>query len=354
MSFSTPTLVINRSISSNNLDKMIGVANKNNLVLRPHFKTHQSIEIGKWFKQKGVTSITVSSISMAEYFSNEWDDITIAFPINILEIDKLNLIIKGKKRVKILIDSVSSLKILDSRIIETVEVYLKIDVGYNRAGLKIDEKQKIKSIVNFCNTSQKVSFLGFLAHFGDSYKSKNKEEIKNVFQKSIEKIKILSDSFPDYQISIGDTPTCSTIEKYPEFINEIRPGNFIFYDLAQYKIGSCEIDDIAVRIICPVVSIYKEREEVLIYGGSVHFSKDSLCENEYEIFGYVYFGETWDVSNKIGYIKSLSQEHGIVKLEKKVNLKIGNLLNVIPVHSCLAVDKMGAFYVSDKRVEIMK
>ena len=70
MSFSTPTLVINRSISSNNLDKMIGVANKNNLVLRPHFKTHQSTEIGNWFKEKGVTSITVSSISMAEYFSN--------------------------------------------------------------------------------------------------------------------------------------------------------------------------------------------------------------------------------------------------------------------------------------------
>ena len=79
--------------------------------------------------------------------------------------------------------------------------------------------------------------------------------------------------------------------------------------------GSCEIDDIAVRIICPVVSIY-EKEKVLIYGGSVHFSKDSLCENECDIFGYVYFGETWDVSNKIGYIKSLSQELGIVKLEK--------------------------------------
>ena len=135
MNFSTPTLVINKSISSNNLDRMIGVANKNNLVLRPHFKTHQSTEIGNWFKEKGVTSITVSSISMAEYFSNEWDDITIAFPINILEIDKLNLIIKGN-RVKILIDSVSSLKILDSRLIETVEVYLKIDVGYKSGWIK--------------------------------------------------------------------------------------------------------------------------------------------------------------------------------------------------------------------------
>ena len=62
---------------------MIDVFNKNNLFLRPHFKTHQSTEIGKWFKQKGLLNY-VSSISMAEYFSNEWNDITIAFPINIL------------------------------------------------------------------------------------------------------------------------------------------------------------------------------------------------------------------------------------------------------------------------------
>ena len=353
MNFSTPTLIVNKTIALNNLDRMINVANKNNLILRPHFKTHQSIEIGNWFKEKGVTSITVSSITMAEFFSSEWDDITIAFPLNILEIDKLNFMIRRNK-VKLLIDSISSLKILNSQLQDSIEVYLKIDVGYNRAGLKVEEKQKIKSIIEFCKTSEKISFLGFLAHFGDSYKSRNKLEIKSVFEKSIERIKVLSDGFPNYQISIGDTPTCSTINKYPEFINEIRPGNFIFYDLAQYKIGSCEIEDIAIRMICPVVSIYEEREEVLIYGGSVHFSKDILRENENDKFGYVYFGEAWDVSNKIGYIKSLSQEHGIVKLEKKIDLKIGDQLNVIPVHSCLAVDKMGVFYESGKKIEIMK
>ena len=353
MNFSTPTLIVNKTIALNNLDRMINVANKNNLILRPHFKTHQSIEIGNWFKEKGVTSITVSSIKMAEFFSSEWDDITIAFPLNILEIDKLNFMIRRNK-VKLLIDSISPLKILNSQLQDSIEVYLKIDVGYNRAGLKVEEKQKIKSIIEFCKTSEKISFLGFLAHFGDSYKSRNKLEIKSVFEKSIERIKVLSDGFPNYQISIGDTPTCSTINKYPEFINEIRPGNFIFYDLAQYKIGSCEIEDIAIRMICPVVSIYEEREEVLIYGGSVHFSKDILRENENDKFGYVYFGEAWDVSNKIGYIKSLSQEHGIVKLEKKIDLKIGDQLNVIPVHSCLAVDKMGMFYESGKRIEIMK
>ena len=353
MNFSTPTLIVNKTIALNNLDRMVDVANKNNLILRPHFKTHQSIEIGNWFKEKGVTSITVSSITMAEFFSSEWDDITIAFPLNILEIDKLNFMIRRNK-VKLLIDSISSLKILDSRLEDSIEVYLKIDVGYNRAGLKVEENQKIKSIIEFCKTSKKISFLGFLAHFGDSYKSRNKLEIKSVFEKSIERIKVLSDGFPNYQISIGDTPTCSTINKYPEFINEIRPGNFIFYDLAQYKIGSCEIEDIAIRMICPIVSIYEEREEVLIYGGSVHFSKDILRESANDKFGYVYFGKAWDVTNKIGYIKSLSQEHGIVKLEKKIDLKIGDKLNVIPVHSCLAVDKMGMFYEGGKRIEIMK
>ena len=253
---------------------------------------------------------------MAEFFSSEWNDITIAFPLNILEIDKLNLMIR-ENRFKLLIDSISSIKVLDIQFYDSVVVLLKIDVGFNSAGLKVEEKQKIKSFIEFCNTSKNLTFLGFLAHFGDSYKSRNKTEIKNVFQKSINKIEVLNIDFPNYQISIGDTPTSSTIKKYPDFINEIRPGNFIFYDLAQYKIGSCEIDDIAIRMICPVVSIYEERGEVLIYGGSVHFSKDKLRENENDIFGYVYFGGIWDVSNKIGYIKSLSQEHGIVKLEKK-------------------------------------
>ena len=37
MNFSTPTLIVNKTIALNNLDRMIDVANKNNLILRPHF-----------------------------------------------------------------------------------------------------------------------------------------------------------------------------------------------------------------------------------------------------------------------------------------------------------------------------
>ena len=44
-------------------------------------------------------------------------------------------------------------------------------------------------------------------------------------------------------------------------------GNFIFYDLAQYKIGSCRIEEIGIRMICPIVSVYKESRDLVLMGG---------------------------------------------------------------------------------------
>ena len=58
---------------------------------RPHFKTHNSAFIGNWFRKLGIHSITVSSVSMAKFFSAYgWRDITIAFPVNPLEIGAIS------------------------------------------------------------------------------------------------------------------------------------------------------------------------------------------------------------------------------------------------------------------------
>jgi D-serine deaminase-like pyridoxal phosphate-dependent protein len=59
-------------------------------------------------------------------------------------------------------------------------------------------------------------------------------------------------------------------------LDELRPGNFVCYDVTQVQIGSCDFNQIAVVLACPIVSIHKERGEMIIYGGSVHLSKDSL------------------------------------------------------------------------------
>lgn len=68
---------------------------------------------------------------------------------------------------------------------------------------------------------------------------------------------------PDLLFSIGDTPSCSIAEAFPPPIDEIRPGNFIFYDLFQVSLGACRDEDIAAAVACPVISKHPERQEML-------------------------------------------------------------------------------------------
>ena len=81
-----PTMVLNEEVCKSNIARMAAKAKAANVVFRPHFKTHQSREIGEWFRASGVDKITVSSLNMAMKFAEwGWNDITVAFPVNCLE-----------------------------------------------------------------------------------------------------------------------------------------------------------------------------------------------------------------------------------------------------------------------------
>ena len=56
------------TLSENQYRYSLNKAKENNLIFRPHFKTHQSEDIANWFRQFGIKKCTVSSVSMAEYF----------------------------------------------------------------------------------------------------------------------------------------------------------------------------------------------------------------------------------------------------------------------------------------------
>ena len=135
LSIKRPTLVIDQAKIKKNIYKMHQKAGANNLRFRPHFKTHQSAIIGQWFKESGVKEITVSSVEMADYFiSHGWKDVTLAIPVNPLELPKLNRL-SQKARINLVIDCQESLDIVLSRATAEYHIWLKIDVGYHRVGL---------------------------------------------------------------------------------------------------------------------------------------------------------------------------------------------------------------------------
>jgi D-serine deaminase-like pyridoxal phosphate-dependent protein len=159
--------------------------------------------------------------------------------------------------------------------------------------------------------------------------------------------------FPNMIISTGDTPTCSVAESWPD-IQELRPGNFVFYDIMQVQIGSCTLEDIAVALACPVVARHPDRMEIIVYGGGVHLSKERLIWEGKEIYGLpVLFHEKgWSVPSGNSFVKSLSQEHGIIRCELELFEKavIGSLIGILPVHSCMMVDIADHYLTSEGEI----
>jgi D-serine deaminase-like pyridoxal phosphate-dependent protein len=350
-----PTLVIDKEQCLKNIERMAVKAKEHKLKFRPHFKTHQSAVIGDWFRMYNVNAITVSSVMMAEYFaSHGWTDITIAFPVNILELNNINRLAANIK-LNILAENKEAAAILTDKIKNNLGVFIKIDTGSNRTGINSSKTGIIDSIIKILIRNPKISFKGFLAHTGHTYSALSTNEIFSRHFDALLKLSSLKNRFkqyfPEIEVSLGDTPSCTLCTNFSG-VDEIRPGNFIFYDIMQFQLGVCDFSDIAVRVICPVVATHQSRNEIVIYGGAIHLSKEFLTNSA----GKLYYGRI--VINKNGgkrllndknYVASLSQEHGILKVcQKSFKLfNIGDLVEIVPVHSCLTANLFRKYFTSD-------
>jgi len=343
-----PTLLISRTKVERNIGRMLKKTKQSNTIFRPHFKTHQSVEVGELFRKRGINKITVSSVSMAELFAgHSWDDITIAFPVNLREIDKINKL-SEKISLNLLTDSAYSTNQLDQSLKTKTGLFIEIDNGYHRSGLLPEQIEEIDAIVSICEKSEFLEFKGFLTHAGNTYSAKGKAEIMTIMEDAKAKLIKLKQKylkrFPEIIISYGDTPSCSLADSFNVF-DEVRPGNFVYYDVMQYHIGSCSHHDIAVAVACPVVSVYPHRNELVIYGGAVHLSKEYIAvDNNFKFYGYVVelTKNGWTEPIQGAYVSSLSQEHGIVKMPEEfiTRFKPGDILGILPIHSCLTADLM--------------
>ena len=340
-----PTFLVDEKKCRTNIQKIADKAKRNNVIFRAHFKTHQSLAIGRWFKDAGVEKITVSSLDMARYFAPEWNDITVAFPVNFLEIDTINEL-ASKIQLNVVIINLESVDFLLQHLQHPIGFFIKIDVGYKRTGILPDNLALVDAILERTAASDNLNFLGFLGHAGHSYKSSSFDEIEATHKESIARIlpfrERYSKDYPNLILSVGDTPTCSVVEDF-SMVDEIRPGNFVFYDIQQTSIGSNTMEDIAIAMACPIVAIHPDKNELIMHGGGVHFAKDAFIDPK---LGTIYGRIVAQTENGWGeilegiYVKSLSQEHGILAATDEVikNYKVGDIVYILPVHSCLTAN----------------
>lgn len=355
MQIKTPTLLVDKKRCLKNIQLMWDKAHQNQIELRPHFKTHQSHQVGQWFRDFGVKKITVSSLPMAAYFAEDgWNDITVAFPANILEIDLINHL-AAKIKLNLLVQSLETLAFLKKNLTSPIGVFVKIDLGTKRTGIEANNFEFLDALTKGIEASKQLVFSGFLGHAGHSYAARGLEEIRAVHYEAMEKMRLVYDyyhnTYPNLSISIGDTPTCSQMNDF-EFVTEIRPGNFVFYDLMQLQIGACSVQQIAVALACPIVALHPERNEIIIHGGGVHFSKEVYLDNNYgSCYGWIVEddGNSWSTPISGTYVSKLSQEHGTISCSDAFikQCAVGQIVKILPVHACMTANLMKQMFTTD-------
>ena len=364
-----PTVVIDEQRVRANIAAMAGKARDSGVVFRPHFKTHQSATIGEWFRAEGVAAITVSSLAMAEYFVDHgWTDITVAMLVNPLEferIDRLATRIAGLSPAKsgrddsyqpgVVVDTLASIIALANGVPEQLKVWIKVDTGYGRTGAHWQDHEELALLARTISEASQLELTGLLTHAGDSYRSPGATALKQLYTTTVQRLHSARDALlgagPEIvtgplAISVGDTPTCSTVDAF-DGADEVRPGNFVFFDLMQLALGACAESDLAAAVACPVIGCYPERGQLAIHGGAVQLSKEFLTDDD----GQLCYGYLGSVSAtglgpvlKKAPLSALSQEHGIVTVAPEIyasyfrELRPGDLVLVYPVHSCLTCD----------------
>lgn len=353
-----PTLLMDESAVRRNIQRMARKAGALGARFRPHFKTHQSAEVGSWFRAEGVQAITVSSVDMALYFAaSGWRDITIAFPANLRQGHTLASLAE-RIHLGLLVESVEAIKGLTQYVQSPVDLWLKVDTGAHRTGLAWDDPAAAAEVaLAAAEAAANIHLRGLLTHAGNTYGARGAQQVCRAGMQSVERINSLRQALQvqglgPLEVSIGDTPSTSLCESLGN-IDEIRPGNFVFFDAQQIQIGACSWQDAAVALACPVTALHRQRGEAVIYGGAVHLSKDYLMEGDRRSYGLVCLpeGAGWSAPLEGAWVAGLSQEHGIVHLPDAVlsSLRLGDLLCIIPAHSCLTVTLMKRYLTLDGR-----
>ena len=340
----TPSLLLDLDRVKKNAERITNIAKGNGVRLRPHIKTHKCIEVARIQTAGHDGAITVSTLAEARVFSqNGFSDITYAVPIEPGKFAEAVDIVRIGVKLNLLTDDAEAAKQFDDaagRAGVRFDVFLKIDCGTHRVGVEPHTSEAV-DIPRQLSDAANLNFAGILTHAGHSYNVKTIDEIKavarherDVMVELATRLRSMGIEVPT--VSIGSTPTINHID-HLDGIDEVRPGNYIFFDGYQATLGSCSFDDCALTVLAAVVHRDASRRKIVIDAGGIAMSKDRGPVGLDPACGY---GHVLDLDgNETGMrVTSLSQEHGEIQAEDEATLarfKVGDRLRILANHSCM-------------------
>jgi D-serine deaminase-like pyridoxal phosphate-dependent protein len=223
----------------------------------------------------------------------------------------------------------------------TLDVLVKVDVGFHRCG--IDPDGDPLAFLQAIARLPGLRLRGLLSHAGHGYHAASEDELAAIARKEADTLSQLREraaasGIPLDEISVGATPTLR-FSAGQSGVTELRPGNYVYFDRTQVALGAAGLDDCALTVLATVVSKHPGR--IILDCGSKTLTNDQARGIAAATgYGAVLAGESDDLDyarevDEALTIERLSEEHATVRVTGSTRLEPGDRVRVVPNHSCV-------------------
>ncbi len=329
-SIDSPCLVIYRQRVLENIRTLISMCDDIRR-LRPHVKTHKIKEIAELMLQSGITKFKCATIAEAEMLAlAAAPDVLLAYqPTGPKQIRFVELIKKyPETKFSCLIDTIDTAKQIAAEAQKaglTIPIYIDINVGMNRTGIKPDEQAV--ELYRQCKSTPGLNLVGLHVYDGH-IRNKDFEQRTIECNTAFEPVMtmqaaLIREGYPEPVIVAGGSPT------FPVYVMrkkvECSPGTFIFWDY-NYLMSCPEQQFLpAALVIARIISLPAENKICIDLG-----HKSIAAENE--INKRVYFLNAPDLK-----FTGQSEEHLVAEIPQGHSYGVGDALYGLPYHICPTV-----------------
>jgi D-serine deaminase-like pyridoxal phosphate-dependent protein len=327
----TPAIVIDVERVRRNIRKLAEYAKSRGVQIRPHTKTHKSIELARMQLEAGACGLTVAKVGEAKAMSNASDDLLMAYPaVDPLRCAALAELARSGKTIRVGVDSSEAIEALASSGAD-IGILIDIDVGLHRTGVQTPEEAlKLAQQVEGSSGVLLDGIMFYPGHVKDE-SPESLRQLAQVEQKIQETIALWRKHGLEARIvSGGSTPAAYQCHRMPG-MTEARPGTYVFHDMNGVRGGYATFDDVAATIRATVVSTAVPGQFVLDCGSKT-LTSDRCGPAPDSGHGYI-------VEYPAAKIVKLTEEHAQVDArECDRRPKVGERVTVIPNHICPCVN----------------
>lgn len=318
----TPVLLLDRSASDRNLQKMAGFFEGRPCQLRPHFKNHKCVTLARRQLAAGsAVGMTCAKLGEAEVLADAGvNDVLIANQV--VGAHKMKRLVEVARRIdlKVAVDDIAQAKPISEAAAGagvTVGILIEIDIGTGRCGLK--PGKHVQKLAEAVLSLDGLRFDGLQAYEGHTVYVNDPAErsqlVREAFEKAIETRRLLEKEGIEVRTLSGGSSSTHTMTGVIDGVDEIQAGSYATMD---WRYGEMLPDfEVALSVLARVIS---KRPGVAVLDVGL---KGAGCDfGTPRILGHPMV--------KIPYF--VSEEHCIVRHAPA--WRIGQALQLLPSHAC--------------------